>query len=110
MTKFVLAFAILALVAATAGTVPAKGPTFHLTLTQAVVLHGTALKAGEYKVSVAPGKVTFTDNKGTYEIPATIDAVKAKFFDNQVQYDHETDQTTIREIGVGGTRTLLKFN
>ena len=110
LTKFVLAFTILALVAATAGTVPTKGPTFHLTLTQSVVLNGTALKAGDYKVTVTPGKVTFTDNKGSYDVPATVDAAKAKYFDNQVQYETAGNQTTIKEIGVGGTKTRLTFN
>jgi hypothetical protein len=108
-TKFVLAFAILALVAATAGT-PAKGPTYHVTLTQSVVLHGTPLKAGDYKVTVTPGKVFFTDNKGSYEIPATVESAKAKYYDNQIQYDSSKPQVTIVEIGIGGTKTLLKFN
>lgn len=110
LTKFILAFAILALVAATAGTVPAKGPTFNVTLTQSVVVHGTPLKAGDYKVTVTPGKVTFINSKGSQEIPATIDAAKAKFNNTQVEYDNSKAEGTIKEIGIGGTKTVLKFN
>lgn len=45
LTKLVIAFSTLALVAAIAGTIPAKGSATQVTLSEPVVLSGTALKA-----------------------------------------------------------------
>jgi hypothetical protein len=57
LTKFVLAFRILALVAAFAGYLPT---TAHVTLAQNAVISGTALKAGEYRLLIGDGKVTLS--------------------------------------------------
>jgi hypothetical protein len=108
--KFAVAFSILALVAASAGTVPTKGTTRQVILTESAVIKGTALKAGEYRVNVGDSKVIFTLNKESNEIPAKIETSEKKFDQNQVQYDHVGNQTTIKEICLGGTKTRLIFN
>ena len=110
LTKLVVAFSILALVAAMAGTVPAKGTIHKVTLTQPAVIKGTALKAGEYRLTVRPGSVTFTLGKDSHEIPAKVETGTTKYFTDQVQYDRVHDQVTISEIGLGGTTTRLVFN
>ena len=46
LTRFVLAFAVPALVAAFAGNLPA---TAHVTITKSVVVHGTALESGDLR-------------------------------------------------------------
>ena len=109
LTKFVLAFSLLALVAF-AGSIPAKLPTYHVVLTEAASINGTTLKAGTYRVAVSDSKVIFTLDKATLEVAAKVQAGEKKFPENQVQYDQKSGQTTIREICLGGTKTRLVFN
>ena len=110
LTKLVVAFSILALIAAMAGTVPVKGPTHKVLLTQPAVVGGTALKAGEYRLSVRLGVVTFTLNKESHEIPAKVETNTTKYFTDEVQYDRDHDQVRISQICLGGTTTRLVFN
>ncbi len=110
LTKFVVAFSIFALIGAVAGTVPAKAINSNVTLTEPATIHGAALKAGDYRVVVTAGKVTFIRNKETHEVPATVETTASKFFENEVQYEHAGAQTTIKTIGLGGTKTRLVFN
>jgi hypothetical protein len=110
LTKLVVAFSILALVAAMAGTVPVKALTHKVTLTQPAMVGGTALKAGEYRLSVRNGTVTFTLDKDSHEIPAKVETNAKKYFTDQVQYDGDRDQVKISEICLGGTTTRLVFN
>jgi hypothetical protein len=112
LTKFVVAFGILALVAtvAVAGSIPAKGPTYQVTLTEAATVNGTALKAGDYRVTVNADKVTFVMNKVSNEFAAKVENGEKKFGTNQVQYQHVDKQTTIKEICLGGSKTKLIFN
>jgi hypothetical protein len=107
LTKLVLAFSILALVAAFAGTLPA---TAHVTLTKPAVVNGTALKAGDYRLLIGESKVTFHIDKQSFDIPAKIETVSKKFDATQVQYDVVGSQTVVREIALGGTKTRLLFN
>ena len=110
LTRFVIVFNILAVAAAIAGTVPTKLPSSHVTLTQPAVVSGTALKAGDYRVIVNTGKVTFVMDKELREIAATVETGAKKYDQNEIQYDHVGNQTTIREICLGGTKIRLVFN
>jgi hypothetical protein len=109
LTKFVIAFSILALVAAIAGTIPAKGSATQVTLSEPVVLSGTALKAGDYRLIVNVGKVTFVMNKEGREIAAKVETGDKKYEQNEVQYEHAGNQTTIKQICLGGTKTRVVF-
>jgi len=110
LSKFIVAFSILALVAAVAGNIPAKAPTYRVTLTEAVVVHGTALKAGDYKVAVNADKVTFVMDKESREIPANVETGEKKYSENEIQYEQTGGQTTIKQICLGGSKTRLTFN
>ena len=109
-SKFVLAFCILALAAAIAGNNPVKSPIAHVTLSQPVVVNGTALKAGDYRLIINEGKVTFSIDKEAREIPAKVETGQKKYDVNQVQYDVVGTQITISQICLGGTKTRLVFN
>jgi hypothetical protein len=109
-TKFVVAFSVLALVAAMAGNVPVNGPTYKVTLTQPAVVMGTALKAGEYRLNVHAGTVTFAIDKESHAIPAKVEMNRSKYFVDQIQYDKDGDRIKISEICLGGTKTRLVFN
>jgi Protein of unknown function (DUF2911) len=110
LTKLVIAFSILALAAAFAGTIPAKAPASQVTLSEPAVINGTALKAGDYRLIVNPGKVTFVMNKEPREIAATVETGDKKYYQNEVQYEHAGNQTTIKQICLGGTKIRVVFN
>jgi hypothetical protein len=110
LTKFVIAFTLLAVVVAFAGTVPGKIAGGNVTVTAPVTVKGTALKPGVYRVTVTPEKVLFTLGKDTHEIPAKIENAPNKFDENQVQYEGTGAQMTISHISLGGTKLRLIFN
>ena len=110
LTKFVLAFTILALAAGVAGTVPAKTSTYKVTLTHPAVVLGTTLKAGEYRLNISNGNVTFTIGKESHTIPVKVETGNIRYMTDQVQYEKDGDRDTILQICLGGTKTRLIFN
>jgi len=108
--KLVLAFAILALALATAGTVPAGGGSYKITLLQPSVVKGNALKAGDYRLNVGTEKVTIVSGKFSVEVPVTIENGDKKFDTTAIRYTDDAGKATISEIRIGGTKTKLLFN
>jgi hypothetical protein len=107
LTKFVLAFSILALLVVFAGTVPAVA---HVTFFKAAVVSGTTLQAGEYRLLLGDNKVTFSMGKKSIDVPAKIEQAPKKFDNTEVQYNGGPDQNVVREITLGGTKTRVLFN
>jgi hypothetical protein len=111
LTKFVVAFCVLALAgAAFAGSIPAKGATYHLTIVEPASVNGVLLKPGEYRVVLTADKVIFQLGKDSHEVVAKSEESAKKFSDNQIQYDRKGDQNQIKAICFGGTKTKLLFN
>ena len=107
--KFLVAFALLALVVSFAGTVPA-GSTYRVNLTQPSVTKGGELKPGEYKLSIASDKATFSAGKTSVEAPVKIETGTEKYRSTAVRYTTENGKANISEIRIGGTTTRLLFN
>ena len=107
--KFILAFAVLALIAAVAGTVPGV-PTYKITLLQTSVVKDTELKAGDYRFSVGSEKVTIDVGKKTIEVPCKIENSDKKFDNTAIRYTQQNGKQIVSEIRVGGTKTRLIFN
>jgi phage baseplate assembly protein gpV len=108
--RFLVVFAILALVMASAGTVPAPGSTFRVNISQPSVVKGADLKVGEYTVSMGTEKVTFTAGKIAVDAPVKIETAPEKFKVTAVRYVTENGKNILSEIRVGGTTTRLLFN
>lgn len=102
LKKFVLAFAILAVAIASAGTVPGSR-TYTINLIQPAVVNGTELKAGEYRLTVDTTKVTLTKGKQVVDVPAKVETVDAKFDTTAIRFAG----TNLAEIRVGGTKTRI---
>ena len=102
LKRFVLAFATLALVVASAAT-------YKVTLTQLSVVSGNELKAGDYRLNVQNDKVTIVNGKHSVEVPVKIENVEQKYDSTAVRYSDEGGKTTISEIRLGGTKTKLVF-
>ena len=103
MNRFVLAFAILGLAAASAAT-------YRVTLSQPSRIEGKQLKAGEYRLNIADSKVTIVnDSKESLEVPVKVQNGETKFESNAVRYTGTGDKVSIKEIRLGGTTTTLLF-
>lgn len=49
-------------------------------------------------------------NKEAREIAAKVETGEKKYEQNEVQYEHAGNQTTIKQICLGGTKTRVVFN
>jgi hypothetical protein len=107
LTKFVVVFSVLALLAAFAGTAPAVA---HVTFFKTAVLSGTTLQAGDYRVLIGDAKVTFSIGKKSFDVPAKIESSPKKFDITEVVYDGGANPNAVRAITLGGTKTRLIFN
>jgi hypothetical protein len=100
--RFVLAFAILGLAAASAAT-------YRVTLSQPSKVEGKQLKAGEYRLNVADSKLTIVSAKESVEVPVKVQNGETKFDSNSIRYTGTGDKVSIKEIRLGGTKTTLLF-
>ena len=110
LKKFVLAFAILTLALATAGTVSNVIGSYKITLVQPSVVNGNDLKAGEYRLNVGTDKVTIFIGKNAVDVPAKIESSDKKFEATAIRYSTVDGKSSISEIRLGGTKTKLVFN
>jgi len=105
--KLIIAFAILALAAAFAGTVPGVKTNFKITLAQPSVVNGTEFKAGECRLSVGDAKVTLEQGKQSVVVPAKIENVQSKYDTNAIRYVAQNGKQVMSEIRLGGTKTKI---
>lgn len=105
--KLIVLFALFALVAAIAGTVPATGPSYHVKLLRPSVVKGTVLKEGDYRVNLGKDTVTIVRGKVSVEVPAKIETADSKFDNTAVRYIDEGGKSKISEIRFGGTKTRV---
>lgn len=110
LRKFLLAFAILALAAAFAGTVPTHGPACHITLAEPAVVQGTPLSPGEYRVTVNIDKATFSIGKQSWTVNVKVSNDERKFDTTAVRFIQEAGKQNITEIRIGGSKTKLLFD
>lgn len=96
---FLLGFATLALAVASAAT------NYHVTFYQPVMINGSELKPGDYKLELKDKTAVIMQGKTSTEAPVTIEKQAQKF-----------NQTTVRlkgmqveEIRIGGTNTRVVF-
>ena len=97
--RLTIGFASLALAAASAAT------SYNVTFFEPVVVNGTTLKAGEYKVEVNDNKAIIKKGKAVAESPIKVESNEAKYPATSVRLVG----TQLEEIRVGGTRTKLVF-
>jgi hypothetical protein len=107
--KFVLAFAILALAAAFAGTVPAHGPSCWITLISPSVVQGTPLPAGDYHVTVNGEKATFVQGKLSFTVNVKVESEPQKFDSTAIRFVEVAGKQTMTEIRIGGSKIKLLF-
>ena len=109
LRKFILAFAILALAAAFAGTVPAHGPACWINLLAPSVVQGTPLAAGEYRVTVNGEKATFVRGKLSVTVDVKVESEERKFDSTAIRLVEVAGKPNLTEIRIGGSKTRLVF-
>ncbi|MBS1855907.1 MAG: hypothetical protein JST11_11120 [Acidobacteria bacterium] len=105
--KLIVLFALFALVAAIAGTVPVAGPSYSVKLLRPSVVKGTVLKEGEYRVNVGTDSVTIGNGKVSVEVSAKVESTDSKFPTTAIRYTEEAGKSKISEIRFGGTKTKV---
>jgi hypothetical protein len=100
--RFVLAFAILGLAAASAAN-------YRVTLSQPSTVEGKQLKAGDYRLNVENSKLTIVNGKESVEVAVKVQTGATKFDTTAIRYTGTGDKVSIKEIRLGGTKTTLLF-
>jgi ribosomal protein S4 len=97
--KSILGFVILALAVASAAT------SYQVIFHNDVVVNGSTLKAGEYRVEVKDNTATIKQGKTVLEARVKVENNAEKFSDTSLRLNGQD----LAEIRVGGTHTLVVF-
>jgi len=109
MKKLIVLFALFALVAAIAGTVPALGPSYNVKLLRPSMVKGMELKEGEYRLNLNKDIATIGNGKVSVEAPVKVETTDSKFDTTAIRYTELAGKSVISEIRVGGTKTKIVF-
>lgn len=109
MKKLVVIFALFALVAAIAGTVPAIGPSYNVKLLRVSTVKGMDLKEGDYRLNLGKETATIGNGKVSVEAAVKIETAESKFDTTAIRYTETAGKSVISEIRVGGTKTKIVF-
>ena len=86
----------------------ASATTYNVKILETTNVHGTQLRAGEYKLDVDNGKAVFRHGKTTAEAPARVATADRKYKDTRFVYDNGANgQLTLREIDLGGSNVRI---
>lgn len=100
MVKQILfGFASVALAVASAAT------SYNVTFYDSVVINGTKLKPGEYKVEYNDNTATIKQGKSVIQAPVKVENTSQKNASNVLRMDG----SDVQEIRLGGTHTKLVF-
>jgi hypothetical protein len=96
---FLFGFASLALAVASAAT------NYHVTFYQPVMINGSQLKPGDYKLELKDKTAVITQGKTSTEAPVTIEKDTEKFPRTMVRMKG----MQVEDIRIGGTNTRVVF-
>jgi hypothetical protein len=110
--KFVLIFAVLAIAAAIAGTLPTGHSNYKITLFRPATLNGAEFKAGDCVLTLnfVDSKITLTQGKQSVVVPAKFESVDQKFDVTAVRLNNDGGKQNISAIEIGGTKTRVTVN
>ena len=101
MVKNILfGFASVALAVASAAS------SYHVTFYQPVMINGSELKAGDYKVELKDKTAEITQGKMVTEAPVTVENDSQKYQRTAVRLNG----SKVEEIRIGGTNTRIVFD
>jgi hypothetical protein len=103
MKKFLVSFAVLGLMAASAAD------SYRITFYQPSIVAGKEFKPGEYKVTVKDGKAMIGHGKNAVAAPVKVEEAENKFNSTSVRYSNGDGKYTVQEIRVGNSNTKIVF-
>ncbi len=95
---------------AVAGLIASAAVTHRLSLFQESYFGDTALKAGEYRITVENGRAVISNGTRKVEAPVAVESTDSKFVSTSVRYQNGDGKYRVKEIRLGGTSTRLVFN
>jgi hypothetical protein len=98
--NILLGFSFLALAVASAAS------TYNVTFYEPVMINGSELKAGDYKLELKDKTVVFKQGKSVTEAPVTVQNDSQKFERTAVRMNG----MQVEEIRLGGTSTRVVFD
>jgi hypothetical protein len=98
--NFLLGFASLAVAVASAAT------SYNVTFYQPVMINGSELKAGDYKLELKDKTAVIKQGKTMTEAPVTVENDGQKFTRTAVRLNG----MQVEEIRIGGTNTRIVFD
>lgn len=99
LKKFVFGFAVAALTVLSAAT------SYTVTFYDPVVINGTALKPGDYKLELKENTAIISQGKTKAQAPVKVENGGTKYSTNTVRLNG----TQVEEIRLGGTHTRVLF-
>jgi hypothetical protein len=97
--NILLGFASIALAVASAAT------SYHVTFYQPVMINGSELNAGDYKLELKDKTATIRQGKTVTEVPVTVENDSQKYQRTAVRLNG----MQVEEIHIGGTNTRVVF-
>jgi hypothetical protein len=85
--------------------VASAASSYHVTFYQPVMINGSELKPGDYKVELKDKTAVITQGKSVTEAPVTVENDSQKFQRTSVRINGNQ----VEEIRIGGTNTRLVF-
>jgi hypothetical protein len=104
MRKLVVCFAALAI------SVASAADTYRVKFFQESIVNQTALKPGDYKVTVENGKAVISSGKDRVEAEVKTESSEQKYSSTSVRYKNGDGKYRVSEIRLGGTKTKLVFD
>jgi hypothetical protein len=104
IAKLLLCLGTAALAVATAGT------RYFVHLSQTVMVSGTELQPGDYRMELVGDKAMIKGAKSAVEAPVKMEEGDSKFPDTTVRYTTADGKYKLSEIRLGGTKTKVVFN
>jgi hypothetical protein len=98
--KILLGFASIALAVASAAG------SYHVTFYQSVMINGSELKAGDYKLELKDKTAVLSQGKKVTEAPVTVQNDNQKYSRTAVRLNG----MQVEEIRLGGTNTRVVFD
>ena len=83
---------------------------YNVRINYPVVVAGTELQTGDYRLEIGSGKAMIRGNKNNVEAPVKVEEGSEKFGATTVRYTMDGAKYRIAEIHLAGTRTKVIFD
>ena|SRR5579884_2502664 len=87
----------------------ASAATYHVKITDPMLVNSARLSPGSYKVEVTGNKAVFRSGKTEVEAPVTVQNDATRHPSTTMNYEKAGDTEQLQTILIGGSNTMLVF-